>query len=83
MIDVIGAVAMFMLERHSAGSQVRTIGQALFSDRRKPLTVSSQIPNPVTPAGRVVDVLLEVVLAARGGGRLGRPDRELLPEQHR
>jgi hypothetical protein len=60
IIDVIGAVAMFMLERHSAGSQVRTIGQALFFSTVQLLTVSSQIPNPVTPAGRVVDVLLEV-----------------------
>src|SRR4029078_3755167 len=60
IIDVIGAVAMFMLERHSAGSQVRTIGQALFFSTAQLLPVSSQIPNPVTPAGRVVDVLLEV-----------------------
>jgi hypothetical protein len=60
IIDVIGAVAMFMLERHSAGSQVRTIGQALFFSTVQLLTVSSPIPHPDTPAGRVVDVLLEV-----------------------
>ena len=60
VIDVFGAVAMFMLERHSAGSQIRTIGQALFFSTVQLLTVSSQMPNPVTPAGRVVDVLLEV-----------------------
>ena len=60
IIDVLGAIAMFMLERHSAGSQIRTIGDALFFSTVQLLTVSSQIPNPVTPAGRVVDVLLEV-----------------------
>jgi voltage-gated potassium channel len=59
-IDVVGAVAMFMLERHSAGSQIHTIGQAFFFSSVQLLTVSSQMQNPVTPAGRVVDVLLEV-----------------------
>ena len=80
VIDVVGAVAMFMLERHSAGSQIHTIGQAFFFSSVQLLTVSSQMPNPVTPArpcGR---------RAARGvgrdrGGRLGRRDRQLLPEQ--
>jgi hypothetical protein len=59
-IDVVGAVAMFMLERDSAGSQIHTIGQAFFFSSVQLLTVSSQMQNPVTPAGRVVDVLLEV-----------------------
>ncbi|HVI35852.1 MAG TPA: ion channel [Gaiellales bacterium] len=59
-IDVLGAIAMFMLERHSAGSQIRTIGDALFFSTVQLLTVSSQMPNPVTSAGRVVDVVLEV-----------------------
>jgi protein-S-isoprenylcysteine O-methyltransferase Ste14 len=60
IIDVLGAIAMFMLERHSAGSQIRTIGDALFFSTVQLLTVSSQMPNPVTSAGRVVDVVLEV-----------------------
>ncbi|HEV8156929.1 MAG TPA: hypothetical protein VGP67_15490 [Gaiellales bacterium] len=60
VIDVVGAIAMFVLERHSAGSQIHTIGQALFFSSVQLLTVSSQMPNPVTPVGRVVDVLLEV-----------------------
>jgi ABC-type xylose transport system permease subunit len=60
IIDVLGAIAMFMLERHSAGSQIRTIGGALFFSTVQLLTVSSQMPNPVTSAGRVVDVVLEV-----------------------
>ncbi|MFL6049425.1 MAG: hypothetical protein ACJ738_06590 [Gaiellales bacterium] len=60
IIDLLGAIAMFMLERHSAGSQIRTIGDALFFSTVQLLTVSSQMPNPVTSAGRVVDVVLEV-----------------------
>ena len=71
IIDVIGAVAMFMLERHSAGSQVRTIGQALFFSTVQLLTISSQLKNPLTAAGRIVDVGLEVwaivVVASIGG----------------
>ena len=42
------------------GSQIRTIGQAFFFSTVQLLTVSSQMPNPVTPVGRVVDVVLEV-----------------------
>ncbi|HVI18562.1 MAG TPA: hypothetical protein VM712_09290 [Gaiellales bacterium] len=60
IIDVLGAIAMFMLESHSAGSQIRSIGDALFFSTVQLLTVSSQMRNPVTSAGRVVDVVLEV-----------------------
>jgi Ion channel len=68
MIDVIGSVAMYMLEHGAKATEVTTFGQAVFFTTVQLLTVSSQIRNPVTPAGRVVDVALELwgVVAVAG-----------------
>jgi len=60
VIDAVGTVAIYLLERHARGTEVHTFGQALFFSTVQILTVSSQIKNPVTPAGRVVDVILEI-----------------------
>ena len=60
VIDVVGTVAVYFLERSAAGSQVTTVGDAFFFTTVQLLTVSSQIKNPLTPAGRVLDVFLEV-----------------------
>jgi voltage-gated potassium channel len=70
VVDLLGAVAMDILEAGAAGSQIHTFGQALFFASVQVVTVSSSLSNPVTPAGRVVDVLLEIwgVLALTGIG---------------
>jgi hypothetical protein len=60
IIDLVGAGAMYVIERHAHGSQITTVGQALFFSTVQLLTVSSQMPNPVTPLGRVVDIGLQV-----------------------
>ena len=60
VVDAIGTVAIFFLERHAHGTEIRTFGDALFFTTVQLLTVSSQIQNPFTPWGRVVDVILEV-----------------------
>jgi hypothetical protein len=60
LIDAIGSVAVYFLERHAKGTEIQSFGDALFFTTVQLLTVSSQIKNPLTPWGRVVDVLLEV-----------------------
>jgi len=60
VLDVLGTLAVYALERNAAGSDVHTIGQAFFFTTVQLLTVSSQLRNPVTPWGRVVDIVLEV-----------------------
>jgi hypothetical protein len=73
IIDLVAAIAMYLLERHSGGTQIRTIGQAAFFTTVQLLTVSSQIHNPVTPAGRVIDIVLElwaVVVVAGSAGAI-------------
>jgi hypothetical protein len=59
-VDLIGTVFVYHLERHARGTEIRTFGQALFFTTVQLLTVSSQIKNPLTPWGRVVDVFLEI-----------------------
>jgi len=70
-IDAAGTVAIYFLERHAHQTDVKTFGQALFFSTVQLLTVSSQLKNPVTPWGRVVDVALElwaVVVVAGSAG---------------
>lgn len=60
VVDAVGTVLVYFLERHAAGTGVKTVGDAAFFTTTQLLTVSSQLKNPLTPAGRVVDVFLEV-----------------------
>jgi voltage-gated potassium channel len=68
VLDVFGTLAIYFLERDAHGTDVHTLGQALFFATVQLLTVSSQLRNPVTPWGRVVDVVLELwaVIAVAG-----------------
>jgi voltage-gated potassium channel len=59
-VDLVGTVFIYYLERNARGTEVRTFGQAFFFTTVQLLTVSSQIKNPLTPWGRVVDVFLEI-----------------------
>jgi hypothetical protein len=71
VVDICGAVAMYLLEHHASGSELHSFGDALFFSTVQLLTVSSQLKNPLTPAGRVVDVALElwaVVVVAGSAG---------------
>jgi voltage-gated potassium channel len=71
VVDACGTVAVYFLERHAIGSEVHTVGDALFFSTVQLLTVSSQLPNPVTTGGRIVDVLLElwaVIVVAGSAG---------------
>lgn len=68
MVDIAGSVSMFLLEHGAKATEIRTFGQSVFFTTVQLLTVSSQIKNPVTPAGRMVDVALELwgVIAVAG-----------------
>jgi hypothetical protein len=45
---------------HPSSTEIYTIGQALFFVTTQLLTVSSSMANPLTVAGRVVNVVLEL-----------------------
>jgi hypothetical protein len=59
-IDLIGAALIFAFESGVHGSEVHGFWDAFFFTTVQLLTVSSQIRNPVTTAGRIVDIALEV-----------------------
>jgi hypothetical protein len=59
VIDVIAAVAIYFLERGRTLTGIHTFGDALFWTSAQLLTVSSQMPNPVTTGGKIIDLFLE------------------------
>ncbi len=60
IVDVIGAMLAWATERHAHGTEIRSVGDAFFFSTVQLLTISSQLKNPLTAGGRVVDVALEV-----------------------
>ncbi len=73
VIDAVGTVLVYVLERHARGTEVHTFFDALFFTTVQLLTVSSQLKNPVTTGGRIVDVALElwaVLVVAGSAGAL-------------
>jgi hypothetical protein len=73
VLDACGTLAIYFLERHARGTELHSLGDALFFTTVQLLTVSSQLKNPLTPAGRVVDVVLElwaVVVVAGSAGAI-------------
>jgi hypothetical protein len=59
-VDVLCAIAGFLLERHAQQTEIRTIGSAVFWTTTQLLTVSSQIKNPISDGGRILDVFMEI-----------------------
>jgi hypothetical protein len=60
VIDGIGTVLVYSFERHVKQTDIHTFFDAFFFTTVQLLTVSSQIKNPLSTVGRVVDLLLEV-----------------------
>ena len=58
-VDAVGAILTYVTERHADGD-IHSFGDAVFFSTVQLLTVSSQIKNPLTPWGRVIDVGLEI-----------------------
>ena len=58
VIDAIGTALMLAFEHGEPGSEIGNFGDALFWTTAQLLTVSSQMKNPVTTGGRIVDVFL-------------------------
>ena len=70
-VDVIGSILEYLLERHASGTHITNLGDALFWTTTQLLTVSSQLPNPLSTGGRIVDIFLQAwaisVVAALAG----------------
>ena len=59
-VDVAGTLLIYLSERHAHGTDIHTLGDAFFFTTVQLLTVSSQIRNPFTALGRIVDIVLEI-----------------------
>jgi hypothetical protein len=59
VLDAIASLLVFVFERHANGTEITTIGDSLFWTSTQLLTVSSQLPNPISTPARVLDVFLQ------------------------
>lgn len=70
-VDAIGSVLIWATERGVKGGDIHGFGDAVFFTTVQLLTVSSQIKNPLTAGGRVIDVILELWAISAVAGSAG------------
>jgi hypothetical protein len=58
-LDAVASVLILGFERHAPGTEITNIGDAVFWTSTQLLTVSSQLPNPLSTPARVLDVFLQ------------------------
>jgi hypothetical protein len=58
-VALVCMVAAYFLERHGPQTEIHTLFDAFFWTSTQLLTVSSQIKNPVTTGGKVLDIFME------------------------
>jgi hypothetical protein len=85
-LDAAASVAIFFLERRAPGTAITNFGDSLFWTSTQLLTISSQLPNPISTPARVLDVFLQAyaisavaVLAGAFGAFFHRRSNELDP----
>jgi len=59
LLDVVASALILGFERHASGTEITNLGDALFWTTTQLLTVSSQLPNPISAPARVLDVFLQ------------------------
>jgi hypothetical protein len=59
VVDATATVLIFLFERDAPGTEITTFGDSLFWTSTQLLTVSSQLPNPISTPARVLDVFLQ------------------------
>ena len=60
LVAFVGTVAIYFLERHAPGTEIKTVFDAFYFTTVQLLTVSSSLKNPLTTGGRVLNILLEI-----------------------
>jgi hypothetical protein len=59
VFDAAASMLIFVFERHAPGTAITTFGDSVFWTSTQLLTVSSQLPNPISTPARVLDVVLQ------------------------
>jgi hypothetical protein len=59
VLDAVASVLIFHFERSADGTEITTFGDSVLWTSTQLLTVSSQLPNPISTPARVLDVFLQ------------------------
>ena len=59
VVDAVGSVLIFLFERDATGTGITNLGDAVFWTSTQLLTVSSQLPNPISTPARILDIGLQ------------------------
>jgi hypothetical protein len=86
LVDAVASVLILLFERHAHGTEITNICDSVFWTTTQLLTVSSQLPNPISAPARVLDVFLQAyaisvvaVLAGSWGAFFHRRSMERAP----
>jgi hypothetical protein len=71
IVDVIGTLLIWVFEDDVRRGEIHNLWDAFFFSTVQLLTVSSQIRNPVTTGGRIVDIFLELTALCLVSGIAG------------
>jgi ion channel len=71
IVDAGGTLLMWLFENDVSRSEIHNLWDAFFFSTVQLLTVSSQMPNPVTTGGRIVDIVLELTALCLVSGIAG------------
>jgi hypothetical protein len=71
IVDAAGTVLMWLFEDDVGRGEIHNLWDAFFFSTVQLLTVSSQMPNPVTTGGRIVDIVLELTALCLVSGIAG------------
>ena len=59
VLDAIASILILGFERNAHGTEITNLGDSVFWTSTQLLTVSSQLPNPISVPARVLDVVLQ------------------------
>ena len=71
IVDAVGTFLMWLFENDVSHGAIHNIWDAFFFTTVQLLTVSSQMPNPLTTGGRIVDIVLELTALVLVSGIAG------------
>ena len=59
LLDAVASLLILGFERNQQGTEITNLGDAIFWTTTQLLTVSSQLPNPISTPARVLDIGLQ------------------------
>src|SRR2546421_2503730 len=59
-VDIVATALVYVFDHHARGTEIHTVGDAIFWTSGQLLTVSSQLKNPISTFARIVDIAIEL-----------------------